>query len=172
MEYISRYQSPLGAIVITEKDNCLSGLWFEGQRHSTAIEADYLSQNSTPLFAQTSRWLDIYFSGKNPDFCPPLKLTGTPFQNAVWSLLKDIPYGKTVTYKFLAENTAKALGLSRMSAQAVGGAVSKNKISIILPCHRVIGTSGNLTGYAGGLDRKLSLLQLEGISTDNLFLPK
>ena len=114
------------------------------------------------LFPQTSEWLDCYFSGKKPDFTPALQLNDTPFRIAVWKILQQIPYGEVVTYKDIAQEIARQKGISSMSAQAIGGAVGHNPISIIIPCHRVIGSNGNLTGYAGGLDRKINLLALEG----------
>ncbi len=120
-----------------------------------------LEEGEAPILRDAKRWLDIYFSGKEPTFRLPLHPIGTDFQMSVWELLADIPYGETVTYRQLAEQLARARGIAKMSAQAVGGAVGKNKIAILLPCHRVIGTDGSLTGYAGGLDRKLALLRLE-----------
>ncbi len=120
-----------------------------------------LEEGEAPILRDAKRWLDIYFSGKEPTFRLPLHPIGTDFQMSVWELLADIPYGETVTYRQLAEQLARARGIAKMSAQAVGGAVGKNKIAILLPCHRVIGTDGSLTGYAGGLDRKSALLRLE-----------
>lgn len=117
------------------------------------------------------KWLDIYFSGKEPDFMPPVHMIGSPFRLSVWELLRQIPYGETVTYGELAKMVAEKRGLSRMSAQAVGGAVGHNEISIIVPCHRVVGSDGSLTGYAGGVDRKERLLTLEGVDMEKLFVP-
>ena len=114
-----------------------------------------------PVFDAAIRWLDLYFSGEKPDFTPTLSPKGTGFQKTVWELLQTIPYGQTVTYGLLAEKVAEQCGLARMSAQAVGGAVSRNPISLIIPCHRVIAADGSPTGYAGGIDKKLWLLQLE-----------
>ena len=115
-----------------------------------------------PVFNMTSRWLDLYFSGNEPDFMPPLKMQGTDFRQAVWKILLDIPYGKTMTYGEIAARLARERGLKAMSAQAVGGAVGHNPISIIVPCHRVIGAAGKMVGYGGGLDRKIALLEMEG----------
>lgn len=113
------------------------------------------------MFAEAKRWLDIYFSGKEPDFSVPLHFTGTEFQNEVWELLLAIPYGQTTTYGELARRIAGKRGVKHMSAQAVGGAIGHNNISVIVPCHRVVGTNGSLTGYAGGIDKKVKLLELE-----------
>ena len=124
------------------------------------------------MFEQAKRWLTIYFSGKEPDFQVPLHFTGTEFQNEVWEILYAIPYGQTMTYGQIAAQIAEKRGLQRMSAQAVGGAVGRNEISIIVPCHRVVGTNGSLTGYAGGIDKKIALLQLEGALKDTYFVPK
>lgn len=120
------------------------------------------SRKRSSRFHQTSEWLDCYFSGKKPDFTPALQLNDTPFRIAIWKILQQIPYGEAVTYKDIAQEIARQKGISSMSAQAIGGAVGHNPISIIIPCHRVIGSNGNLTGYAGGLDRKINLLALEG----------
>lgn len=118
------------------------------------------------------RWLDIYFSGQQPDFMPPLHMSGTPFQMAVWETLREIPYGQTTTYGAIARKIARQRGLSKMSAQAVGQAVGRNELSILVPCHRVVGTNGSLTGYAGGIDKKIQLLQLEGAFREEYFVPK
>ena len=114
-----------------------------------------------PVLEQTVKWLNLYFSGQEPDFTPPLHLIGSEFRLAVWKMLLEIPYGQTTTYKELAGRIAEQRGIKTMSAQAVGGAVGHNPISIIVPCHRVLGTDGSLTGYAGGIDKKISLLTLE-----------
>ncbi len=163
MHYTSRYNSPLGEIVLATDDVGLTGLWFEGQRHFGLYLSRDHQERELPLFAQAKKWLDIYFLGKEPDFTPPLHFIGTPFQNEVWEILASIPYGKTMTYGEIAKIIARRKGILQMSAQAVGGAVGRNEISIIVPCHRVLGSNGNLTGYAGGLDKKIALLQLEGI---------
>ena len=121
---------------------------------------------------EAKRWLDIYFSGREPDFTPPLHPVGSAFQQAVWALLLGIPYGETTTYGTLARKLAEKQGLTHMSAQAVGGAVGHNDISLIIPCHRVVGANGSLTGYAGGIDKKIKLLELERADMKSFFVPK
>lgn len=150
----------------------LTGLWFDEQKYfAEGIEPD-AEEKKLPVFDEAMHWLDIYFSGRRPDFTPPLNLEkGTAFRKEVWQLLLQIPYGETITYGELAAQLAAHRGLKRMSAQAVGGAVGHNPISIIVPCHRVVGTGGSLTGYAGGLAKKLALLKLEGIDTANFTIP-
>ncbi len=155
MRYTSQYQSPLGDILLAADDQGLTGLWFHGQKYFAQPLDEAAEEKALPIFAQTKQWLDLYFSGQEPDFTPPLHLIGTPFQQAVWNILLTIPYGETLTYGGIARV------LSQVSAQAVGGAVGRNPISIIVPCHRVVGAKGQLTGYAGGLDRKTALLRLE-----------
>ncbi|MGR5591095.1 methylated-DNA--[protein]-cysteine S-methyltransferase, partial [Peptoniphilus grossensis] len=124
------------------------------------------------ILEDTKKWLDLYFSGEEPNFTPALKLRGTKFRREVWKILLEIPYGETLTYKDIAEKLMASGKYERMSSQAVGGAVGHNPISIIIPCHRVVGTSGSLTGYAGGLARKVRLLELEGIDVSKFFMPK
>lgn len=160
MTSVSCYHAPIGDIYLSADAVGLTGLWFEGQPHAPQPTCPEME---TPTIVAAKKWLDIYFSGQEPDFTPPLHPVGTPFQMAVWKLLRTIPYGQTVTYGEIAEKIAAQRGLPKMSAQAVGGAVGRNKISLIIPCHRVIGANGSLTGYAGGLDKKIRLLQLEGI---------
>ena len=130
------------------------------------------TEKDLDIFDDTSRWLDIYFSGKEPDFTPKILITGTPFRKSVAEIMLTIPYGKTMTYGEIANVIAKEKGIAKMSAQAVGGAVGHNSISIIIPCHRVVGTNGSLTGYAGGLDKKIQLLKLEKTDTSGLFVSK
>lgn len=166
MQYTSQYHSPLGEILIAADDIGLTGLWFEGQKYY-ALHLDKENQEQeTQILKDTKRWLDIYFSGQEPNFKLPLHFTGMNFQNEVWEILCSIPYGK------IANILAKRKGLERMSAQAVGGAVGHNEISIIVPCHRVVGSQGSLTGYAGGIDKKVSLLQLEKVNMDRFYVPK
>ena len=156
-----RYDSPLGGILLAADESGLTGLWFDGGRYfAEGLPAAQLRQE-TPVLAEAKRWLDIYFTGREPDFLPPLHPAGSLFQQAVWALLLQIPYGQTVTYGQLAARLAAERGVVRMSAQAVGGAVGRNRISLIIPCHRVLGADGSLTGYAGGLDRKAKLLAWE-----------
>ena len=161
MEYTHHYDSPLGTILLSASSQSITGLWFEGQRYfAHSLDPDHMEMD-LPVFDAAIRWLDLYFSGEKPDFTPALSPKGTLFQKTVWELLQTIPYGQTVTYGLLAEKVAEQRGLARMSAQAVGGAVSRNPISLIIPCHRVIAADGSPTGYAGGIDKKIWLLQLE-----------
>ena len=156
MFYTADYHSFLWGITLASDGRVLTGLWFDGQRHfGSTLSAQRKECASLPVFEETRRWLDIYFSGHKPNFTPSLLLQGTAFQKHVWVALLSIPYGQTVTYGELARR------LGCRSAQAVGGAVGRNPISIIVPCHRVIGANDNLTGYAGGLDKKRALLTLE-----------
>ncbi|MBQ6173181.1 MAG: methylated-DNA--[Clostridia bacterium] len=155
-----RRQSPLGMILLASDGEALTGLWFDGQKGAPVLPDD-VEEERLPVFDEAGRWLRVYFAGCEPDFTPPLRPGGTAFQQTVWGLLRRIPYGETVTYGRLSEETARLLGRPRMSAQAVGGAVGRNPISLIVPCHRVIGADGSLTGYAGGLRRKEYLLTLE-----------
>ena len=161
MQYICKYQSPLGGITVSADGNSLTGLWFDGQKYFAATLPAAHEEKQLPVFDQTQRWLDCYFSGHEPEFQPPIHWSGTPFQQTVWGLLRQIPYGATITYGELAVRAAEQLGRPGMSAQAVGGAVARNPISVLVPCHRVVGADGSLTGYAGGLERKRRLLDLE-----------
>lgn len=161
MQYISKYESPLGEIVLASDGNALTGCWFTGQKYFARTLSNDYEESDLPIFRQVAEWLDCYFSGCNPNFTPPLYLNGTAFQVSVWRILQQIPYGKVVTYSDIAKEIAHERGRAKMSAQAVGGAVGNNPISIIVPCHRVIGSDGSLTGYAGGVDRKAKLLNIE-----------
>ena len=161
MQYTTFYESPIGRMLLAADDTGLTGLWFEGQKYFARCLDRETEEKELPVFAEAKRWLDIYFSGKEPDFTPPLHFIGTDFQKDVWEILCAIPYGQTMTYGAIADRLAKKRGLSRMSAQAVGGAVGHNNLSIIVPCHRVVGSDGSLTGYAGGIERKTFLLNLE-----------
>ena len=172
MQYINHYESPLGRILLAADEAGLTGLWFEGQKYFARSLQKEQEEKETPIFEQAKRWLDLYFSGKEPDISVPLHLLGTDFQKKVWEILRTIPYGHTMTYGEIARQLAAENGSSRMSAQAVGGAVGRNPISILVPCHRVVGASGSLTGYAGGLDRKVKLLTLEKADMQRLFIPK
>lgn len=159
--YTSVYSSELGDILLAADEIGLTGLWFFGQSYfADTLPAEQIAQE-TPILAQAKEWLDEYFSGKAPDFTPTLHPIGSPFRQAVWKLLLQIPYGQTTTYGEIARQLEKLQNRPHMSAQAVGGAVGHNGISIIIPCHRVVGTKGSLTGYAGGLDKKMALLELE-----------
>lgn len=161
MTSVYHYHSPLGGITISGSGNELTGLWFDGQKYFGSTLPKEYEEQPLPVFEETKKWLDIYFSGKAPDFTPPLKMETTPFRKAVWELLLTIPFGQTLTYGGIADRIAKQMGLPHMSAQAVGGAVGHNPISLIIPCHRVVGTDGSLTGYAGGIEKKLHLLTME-----------
>lgn len=172
MQYTSHYQSPVGNILLAADEIGLTGLWFEGQKYFALYLDKEHEEKELPIFKQTKRWLDVYFSGKEPDFSVPLHFTGTDFQNEVWEILYSIPYGTTMTYGEIAKQIAAKRGLKRMSAQAVGGAVGHNEISIIVPCHRVVGSNGSLTGYAGGIDKKIWLLTLEKVDMQSFFVPK
>lgn len=172
MIYTSEYTSPLGGILLAADEVGLRGLWFDGQKYFARDLPDERTERETPALSEAKRWLDLYFGGQEPDFLPPLHPVGTPFRQAVWEILLRIPYGKTVTYGEISKQLAEKMGLERMSAQAVGGAVGHNKISIIIPCHRVVGSNGSLTGYAGGINRKIKLLELERADMSRFFVPK
>lgn len=172
MAYVQHYDSPLGGILLAADESGITGLWFDGQKYfARDLPAERVEQN-TPALAEAKRWLDIYFTGREPDFTPPLHPIGSGFRQTVWNILLQIPYGQTTTYGEIARQLAAKQGLARMSAQAIGGAVGHNEISIIIPCHRVVGTNGSLTGYAGGIDRKVKLLELEHTDMSGFFVPK
>lgn len=167
MEYTNHYDSPLGGITIASDGKALTGLWFDGQKYfADSLDAEH-QEAELHVFSQTKKWLDLYFSGRCPDFTPELKMKTTDFRRRVWEVMLTIPYGKTMTYGEIAEVIA-----TRMSAQAVGGAVGHNSISIIIPCHRVVGSNGSLAGYAGGIQKKVKLLELEGAGMSKFFIPK
>ena len=154
MQYTCKYQSPLGEIMLAADEVGLIGLWFVGQKYFAQCLNPENEEKEVTVLLAAKRWLDM-------DFQLPLHFIGTEFQKEVWKILESIPYGKTMTYGEIADVIAKNRGLKRMSAQAVGGAVGRNEISIIVPCHRVVGSNGSLTGYAGGIDKKIELLKLE-----------
>lgn len=161
MEYITDYESTLGKILLAGREDAVTGLWFYGQKYFGAgLEKEH-EKKEIPLFVTVKSWLDAYFEGKNPKREFSLEPGGTQFQKEIWKLLLKIPYGEVTTYKKLAEEIAARREISSMSAQAVGGAVGHNPISILIPCHRVIGTNGSLTGYAGGIEKKIWLLEME-----------
>ena len=171
MEYIHHYDSPLGGITIASDGKAITGLWFDGQKYfADTLDKDF-EEKELPVFEQTDQWLNIYFSGRAPDFTPPLNMKATEFRKAVWEIMLSIPFGQTMTYGEIAARLAKQKGIEKMSAQAVGGAVGHNSISLIIPCHRVVGTNGSLTGYAGGIDKKVKLLEMEGADMNRLFVP-
>ena len=165
MDFFRRYDSPLGPLILVSNGMALTELRLDGSKDDTE------TQQELPIFRETVRWLDIYFSGKEPDFTPPLDMRTGPFRREVWEIMLTIPYGQTMTYGEIAKEIARRHGLAKMSAQAVGGAVGHNAIPIIIPCHRVIGANGNLTGYGGGIERKIKLLELEGIDLSGMFIP-
>ena len=157
MMYTLHYDSPLGGILLAADDVGLTGLWFDGELYfAEGLDPDHTAQK-TPILQQAERWLEVYFSGREPGFIPPLHPMGSPFRQAVWELL--------------AKQLAEKQGRLRMSAQAVGGAVGHNRIAILIPCHRVVGTNGSLTGYAGGIDKKEKLLRMEHVNMERFFVP-
>lgn len=171
MIFIQFYGSPLGALLLAADETGLTGAWFVGQKYFARGLVEERREVETPALAEAKRWLDIYFSGENPNFLPPLHPAGSQFQQDVWNILLEIPYGQTLTYGSIAKELAERRGLPRISAQAVGGAVGHNPISVFIPCHRVVGTNGSLTGYAGGIDKKVRLLELEGTDLTGFFVP-
>ena len=172
MTYIQHYSSPLGGILLAADEIGLTGSWFNGEKYfADNLPAEH-AERQTPILAEAARWLDIYFTGKEPGFTPPLHPIGSAFRQAVWEILLQIPYGQTTTYGEVARQLAEKQGREKMSSQAVGGAVGHNEISVIIPCHRVVGTSGSLTGYAGGIDKKVKLLELERADMRGFFIPK
>ncbi|MFP3090296.1 methylated-DNA--[protein]-cysteine S-methyltransferase [Treponema sp. TIM-1] len=165
MEYIHSIKSPVGMLTVSSDGKNVSGLWIEGQKYfSKTLGKDVLEQD-LPLFEKVEKWLAVYFSGKEPDFMLPLMPQGSPFQKSIWKLLGNIPYGQTTTYGEIAKQFERENKDRHTSARAIGNAVGHNPISILIPCHRVIGKNGNLTGYAGGITIKRKLLQTEGIKT-------
>lgn len=159
MDYICTYSSPLGKMLIASDGEALTGIWFEGQKYYASTLSKY-KEASLPIFDKVRVWLDKYFNGEKPEIDFSLNPSGSEFRQRVWRLLMQIPYGETVTYGQLANMLEKQTG-RRAAAQAVGGAIGHNPISIIIPCHRVLGADGTLTGYAGGTDKKQYLLELE-----------
>lgn len=168
MEYTYKYLSPLGGITLAGKEDSLTGLWFDGQKYFAHTLSAEHEEKMLPIFEETKEWLDCYFNGRNPGFTPALCLSSTPFRMMVWEILQKIPYGETITYRDIAQEVARQKGIKSMSSQAVGGAVGHNPISIIIPCHRVVGCNGSLTGYAGGISKKISLLTLEQVDMSDL----
>ena len=169
--YACEYNSPLGIITIACDESAVIGLWFEGQKYFGSTLSEEREFKDTDVLKLAKRWLDIYFAGREPDFMPPLRYDLTPFRKAVCEIMLTIPYGKTMTYGEIASELARQKRIAKMSAQAVGGAVGHNPISIMIPCHRVVGTKGNLIGYAGGIERKIKLLELENVNIEKFFIP-
>lgn len=161
MIYMGRYDSPLGPITLAGEDGALTGLWFDGQKYFGAGLPAGTPEGEPLVFRQVRAWLDRYFRGEDPGPAPPLAPAGTVFQRAVWEVLREIPYGRTATYGQVAQASGRGLGRNT-SPRAAGSAVGRNPISLLIPCHRVVGAGGSLTGYAGGLERKEALLKLEG----------
>ena len=172
MTFVQHYDSPLVGILLAADEGGLTGLWFDGQKYFARDLSARHTEQDTPILAEARRWLDIYFSGREPDFTPPLHPIGSAFRQSVWEILLQIPYGHTMTYCKIARQLAEKRGAKAVSAQAVGGAVGHNEISVIIPCHRVVGTNGSLTGYAGGIDKKVKLLELEHTDMTGFFVPK
>ncbi len=173
MIYTTHYNSPMGGVTLAARDNALTGLWIDGQKHFLgSIREDIACGDDISVLIQAKDWLDRYFGGGKPSVNElPLAPQGSDFAKSVWDILREIPYGETTTYGAIASRIAKESGLARMSAQAVGGAVGHNPISIIIPCHRVVGSSGSLTGYAGGIDKKIWLLKHEGLDMARFTVP-
>lgn len=172
MTFIQHYDSPLGGILLAADEIGLTGLWFDGQKYfAHGLPAERVERNTHAL-SEAKRWLDVYFAGREPDFMPPLHPIGSAFRRDVWDILLQIPYGQVTTYGEIARRLAAKQGLPRMSAQAVGGAVGHNEISVIIPCHRVVGANGSLTGYAGGIEKKVKLLELEHTDMTGFSIPK
>ena len=174
MYYKTTYLSPVGLLTIACDSENLVGLWIEGQKYfGQSVPADLIIKDDIPIFIQTKNWLDRYFEGKKPAISElPLAPAGSAFRQTVWNVLCEIPYGEVITYSHIAKIVAAKMQKEHMSCQAVGGAVGHNPISIIIPCHRVVGANGSLTGYAGGIDAKAKLLRLEGVDLTRLFVPK
>ncbi|MCL2291046.1 MAG: methylated-DNA--[protein]-cysteine S-methyltransferase [Bacteroidetes bacterium] len=173
MYYSTIYQSPVGAITLACDNNNLIGLWNEGQKyHGDTLFEKMTENNDISIFDNTKKWLDRYFAGKKPVISElPLAPIGGEFRQEVWRILCEIPYGEIITYGDIAKKMAAKMNRKSMSSQAVGGAVGHNPISIIIPCHRVVGSNGSLTGYAGGISIKVKLLELEGVDASRLFVP-
>lgn len=173
--YCTTYEkSPLGRLTLASDGEALVGLWLEEQKYfGGGFSGEMERREDLPVFARTEQWLERYFAGERPSAANlPLAPVGSPFRREVWGMLCQIPYGQTISYGELARRMARLLGRESMSPQAVGGAVGHNPISIIIPCHRVVGADGSLTGYAGGLERKRWLLEHEGVDVSRFTLPK
>ncbi|MDR0867086.1 MAG: methylated-DNA--[protein]-cysteine S-methyltransferase [Planctomycetota bacterium] len=173
MYYTTNYSSPLGSILLASDGENLIGAWLAGQKyHGGALKDEAVQKDDLPVFTRAKNWLDRYFNGDKPAISAlPLAPVGGEFRQTVWNILREIPYGETLTYGDIARLVAAQTGKKRVSAQAVGGAVGHNPISIIIPCHRVVGASGSLTGYAGGIDKKIKLLKHEAVDTSSFFVP-
>ena len=173
MIYTDTYKSPIGNLLIASKDNKLVGVWMEKQKYYLSnFKEEIVETKNLEILVKTKKWLDRYFNGENPDINElEINPIGSEFRKSVWEILKNIPYGEVITYNDIAKELARQKEIKKMSAQAVGGAVGHNPISIIIPCHRVVGTNGSLTGYAGGIKKKIYLLEHEKVNMDKLFVP-
>ena len=172
--FIQKYETPNGYsnMFMSSNGTFLTGLWFEESKDTLKHPSDF-KENNLPIFDETRKWLDIYFSGEKPQFIPKYKINNlTPFRKQVIDIMTEIPYGKLISYNDIAKEIAKKNGIEKMSAQAVGGAVGWNPICLIIPCHRVIGANGNLTGYGGGIQNKIKLLELEKNDMNKFTIPK
>ena len=161
MNYVNYYASPIGGMTMASNGEALTGLWFDGQKYYASTLSVNHKEKQLPVFDKTCEWLDIYFSGNAPDFMPHLHMWASDFRRDVYEILMTIPFGRTMTYGEIAGMVAKKHRIISMSPQAVGGAIAHNPFSLIIPCHRVVGANGKLTGYAGGLDKKKWLLDME-----------
>lgn len=174
MIYITHYNSPIGDILLASKNEKLIGLWLENQKYYLANFKEELKEvEGNDILNKTREWLNRYFKGDRPKINElDIEPIGSDFRKSVWRILCNIPYGEVITYNDIAKEIAKEKGINQMSAQAVGGAVGHNPISIIIPCHRVVGSNGSLTGYAGGVKKKKYLLEHEKVDMSKLFIPK
>lgn len=172
MIYTNHYESPLGTILLAGDEEGLTGLWFtDGSRYTGLGLKKNAVPRDTEYFEQARNWLDVYFTGRDPGFMPKIHLVGSDFRNRVGEIMCEIHFGQTVTYGWIANRIARERGLEKMSAQAVDGVVGHNPICIIVPCHRVVGANGSLTGYGGGILRKKALLELEGADMGRFSIP-
>ncbi|RBP66021.1 methylated-DNA-[protein]-cysteine S-methyltransferase [Alkalibaculum bacchi] len=174
MYYSIHYKSTVGDILLASDEDSIIGLWIGEQKYiGNTMPKNIIEKDDIPILKEGIAWLDDYFTGKKPKISRlPLAPIGGEFRQQVWKILTEIPYGELTTYGHMAKEVAKRIGKNRMSAQAVGGAVGHNPISIIIPCHRVVGTNGSLTGYAGGIEKKVKLLEHEGVDMTGLFVPQ
>lgn len=172
--FIQKYETPTGYsnMFMSSDGTFLTGLWFEGSKDALKHSNDFEEKN-LPIFDETKKWLDLYFDGKEPQFIPKYKINNlTPFRKQGIDIMTRIPYGKLVSYNDIAKEISKVNGIKKMSAQAVGGAVGWNPICLIIPCHRVVGSNGNLTGYGGGIQNKIKLLEFEKNDSSKFIIPK
>lgn len=173
MLYTMYYESPIGSLLLAEREGALAGVWIEGQKYFPDLRREEMKgKTDSKVLDETKDWLDRYFKGERPGIDElTLAPAGSEFCREVWRILCEIPYGEVTTYGEISQRIAESRGLERMSAQAVGGAVGHNPISIIIPCHRVVGSDGSLTGYAGGIHKKTWLLTMEGVDMEKLYVP-